>query len=173
MPKIEEWCSWVKFFILYEILLILARANQNSVQIFHQSQKVRQVSWWPVANISKKKKKIQVDFKLLNLSSKKRQVQLRKYQLLGWFRLPISMTEIGHRSDFKFNNRPLKLAKCLHTKVSFSSIATLVSTTDVYVSSFVYLFMLRSWSWEEVIFSFSSFLITFLHFLEEFRKERR
>jgi len=38
MPKIEEWCSWVKIFILYGILLILARANQNSLQIFHQSQ---------------------------------------------------------------------------------------------------------------------------------------
>ncbi len=27
------------------------------------------------------------------------------------------MTEIGHRSDFKLNNRPLKSAKCLHTKI--------------------------------------------------------
>ncbi len=37
----------------------------------------------------------------------------------GWFRLPISMTEIGHRSDFKLNNWPLKSAKCLHTKMLF------------------------------------------------------
>ncbi len=59
MPRIEEWCSWVKIFIFYKILMILVRANQNSLRIFHQSQ---------ISKLSSVEKRL-VPTNLLNLSS--------------------------------------------------------------------------------------------------------
>ncbi len=46
------------------------------------------------------------------------------------FPSPKSATEIGHRSDFKLDNWPPKLAKCLHTKIFFY-------TTVLYLANWV------------------------------------
>jgi len=42
--------------------------------------------------------------------------QKRKILYLVWFRHPISMTNFGHRYDFKLDNQRLKSVKYLHTK---------------------------------------------------------
>ena len=47
MPKIEEWCSWVKIFILLQPIFL------TCLLLVDLSSKVRQDSWWPVAKISK------------------------------------------------------------------------------------------------------------------------
>ncbi len=70
----------------------------------------------------------------------------------GWFSLPISITKNGHRSDFKLDNQPPKLAKCLHTNMFF------FYTTVLYFSKLEACAETIS-TWFVVLFTISRYLI--------------